>query len=256
MGQLDELATALMEKEGRGETPFGFYIVRADDPASELARSVEREVFYEFFGNTPDMLQAEYEPYESASLFLLVVDHLRRKPAAVMRMLLPSPAGFKSLHDIERHWGQPVDEVLANTELEFDYDSLWDVATLAVGRDYRGEATQGLVTLGLYQGMDMLSTLVDLKHGIAILDLIVYDNVQKSFHRPFRPFTGLEPRRYLDSPSSLPIWCDIREYRARLAMLDADLYEVLYAGKGFEAMISSPLYGIDAEFDERWVEIA
>ena len=130
------------------------------------------------------------------------------------------------------------------------------MATLAVGRDYRGEATQGLVTLGLYQGMDMLSTLVDLKHGIAILDLIVYDNVQKSFHRPFPPFAGLEPMRYLDSPSSLPIWCDIREYRARLAMLDADLYEVLYAGKGFEAMISSPLHGIDAEFDERWFEIA
>ena len=62
--------------------------------------------------------------------------------------------------------------------------------------------------------------------------------------------------RYLDSPSSLPIWCDIREYRARLAMLDADLYEVLYAGKGFEAMISSPLHGIESDFDERWFEIA
>jgi hypothetical protein len=256
MGQLDELATALIEREGRGDTPFGFYIVRSDDPASELARSVEREVFYEFFGNTPDLLHKEYDPYESASLFLLMVDHLRRKPAAVLRMLLPSPAGFKSLNDIETYWDQPVDDVLARTGLELDYDSLWDVATLAVGREYRGEATQGLVTLGLYQGMDMLSTLVDLKHGIAILDLIVYDNVQKSFHRPFRPFTGLEPMRYLDSPSSLPIWCDIREYRARLAMLDADLYEVLYAGKGFEAMISSPLHGIESDFDERWFEIA
>ena len=115
MGQLDELATALIEREGRGDTPFGFYIVRADDPASELARSVEREVFYEFFGNTPDLLHEEYDPYESASLFLLMVDHLRRKPAAVLRMLLPSPAGFKSLNDIETHWGQPVDEVLART---------------------------------------------------------------------------------------------------------------------------------------------
>ena len=94
-------------------------------------------MFYEFFGNTPDLLHAEYDPYENASLFLMVVDHLRRKPAAVIRMLLPSPAGFKSLHDIEDHWGQPIDEVLARTELELDYDSLWDVATLAVGRDSR-----------------------------------------------------------------------------------------------------------------------
>lgn len=256
MGDLEELATALIDKEGRGDTPFGFYILRADDPASELGRAVEREVFFEFFGNTPELMDAEYDPYESASLFLVVVDHLRRKPAGVIRMLLPSPAGFKTLHDIEKHWGQPLDEVLARTGVDFDLESLWDVGTLAVGREYRGEATQGLVTLGLYQGMDMLTTVVDVKFGVAILDLVVFDNVQKSFHRPFSPFPGLEPMRYLDSPSSLPIWIDIREYRARLAMIDADLYEVLYAGKGFEAMISSPLHGIDAQFDERWFEIA
>jgi len=256
MGELDELATALIEREGRGDTPFGFYIIRSEDPAAELGRAIEREVFYEFFGNTPDLLHEEYDRYEGASLFLVMVDHLRRLPAGVLRLLLPSPVGFKSFHDIETHWGASMDEVLEATGVEFDLQSLWDVATLAMSRDYRGEATQGLVTLGLYQGMDMLTNLVDLKHGTAILDLIVYDKVQTAFHRPFRPFTGLEPMRYIDSPSSLPIWCDIQEYRTRLAMIDADLYEVLYAGKGFEAMISSPLYGIDAEFDERWFEIA
>jgi hypothetical protein len=256
MGDLDELATALIEREGRGDTPFGFYVLRSSDPAAELGRAVERDVFLEFFGNTRDMLHEEYDPYESASLFLVLVDHLRRQPAGVLRVLLPSPIGFKSLHDIESHWGEPAAAVLDRADTEFDLDSLWDVATLAVDREYRGEATQGLVTLGLYQGMDMLTNLVDLKHGIAILDLIVYDLVQTAFHRPFRPFPGLEPMRYLDSPSSLPIWCDIHEYRSRLAMIDADLYEVLYAGKGFEAMISSPLYGMDAEIDERWFEIA
>ena len=56
MGELEELATSLIEREGRGETPFGFYIIRSNDPAAELGRAVEREVFLEFFGNTPDML--------------------------------------------------------------------------------------------------------------------------------------------------------------------------------------------------------
>jgi hypothetical protein len=256
MGELEELATALIEREGRGDTPFGFYIIRSEEPFAELGRAVEREVFYEFFGNTPDLLHAEYDPYESSSLFLVVVDHLRRLPTGVLRVLLPSPVGFKSFHDLESHWGESIDVVAARTGVEFDFDSVWDVATLAVSREYRGEATQGLVTLGLYQGMDMLTNLVDLKHGVAILDLIVYDNVQKAFHRPFAPFKGVEPKRYLDSPSSLPIWCDIQEYRSRLAMIDVELYEVLYAGKGFEAMISSPLYGMDAEIDERWFEIA
>lgn len=256
MGDLEELATALIEREGRGDTPFGFYIIRSEEPFAELGRSVEREVFYEFFGNTPDLLHAEYDPYEGASLFLVVIDHLRRVPTGVLRILLPSPLGFKSFHDLEKNWGESMDVVAARTGVEFDHDSLWDVATLAVGRDYRGEATQGLVTLGLYQGMDMLTNLVDLKFGVAILDLIVYDKVQTAFHRPFAPFKGIEPKRYLDSPSSLPIWCDIHEYRSRLAMIDADLYEVLYAGKGFEGMISSPLHGMDAEIDERWFQIA
>ena len=77
MGELEELATSLIEREGRGETPFGFYIIRSNDPAAELGRAVEREVFLEFFGNTPDMLHDEYDPYEGNSLFLVLVDHLR-----------------------------------------------------------------------------------------------------------------------------------------------------------------------------------
>jgi len=256
MGELSELATALIEREDRGETPFGFYIIRSDEPFADLGRAVEREVFYDFFGNTPDLLHAEYDPYESSSLFLVVIDHLRRVPAAVIRLLLPSPVGFKSLHDIAKDWGVPAEEAIARTGVTFDFDSLWDIATLAVSREYRGAASQGLVSLGLYQGMNMLGSLVDVQHAIAILDLVVFDHVQKSFHRAFRPFVGLEPRRYLDSPSSLPIYCDVREYRARLAILDADMYELLYAGVGLEAVISSPLQGIDSEIDERWFEIA
>jgi hypothetical protein len=256
LGELGELATALMSREGRGETPFGFYVIRSDESFAELGRAIEREVFFDFFGNTPELLHQEYDPYEGASLFLVVIDHLRRLPAAVVRMILPSPIGFKSLHDIAKVWGVPADEAIESTGSSFDLDSVWDIATLAVSREYRGAASHGLVSLGLYQGMNMLGTLVDVRHAIAILDLVVYDLVQKSFHRAFSPFPGLEPRRYLDSPSSLPIWCDTHAYRARLALIDADMYELLYAGVGLEAVISSPLHGIDSEIDERWFQIA
>jgi hypothetical protein len=253
---LDEMATALIEREGRGDTPFGFYIVRADDPASELGRAIEREVFYDFFGNTPELLEAEYGPYESASLFLCVIDHIRRMPAGVIRVLLPSPVGFKSLHDITKDWHEPVEDVIERSELSLDFDSLWDVATLAVSREYRGAASSGLVSFGLYQGINMLAGIVDLGHAIAIFDLVALDLIQKAFHRPFVPFAGLAPQRYLDSASSLPVFCDVREFRARLAILDADMYETLYAGIGMEAVMSSPLHGIDATIDDRWFEIA
>lgn len=253
---LDELATALIDAEGRGDTPYGFYVLRADDPASELARAVEREVFFEFFGNTPELLAEEYGPYEGASLFLCVLDHQRRRPAAALRLLLPSPAGFKSLHDLGRQWGEDPDEVVRRSGLELDPSSLWDVATLAVQREYRGAASSSLVSLGLYQGLTMLAGAVDLAHAVAIFDLIVLDLVQTTFHRPWTGFAGIEPRRYLDSPSSLPVYCDVREYRARLAMIDADLYALLFAGIGLEAVISSPLRGLDTPVDHRWFRTA
>jgi hypothetical protein len=253
---LDDLAQHLVEREGRGDTPFGLYVCTADDPAAELARSVERDVFDEFFGNTPDMLAEEYGPYEGASLFFCVVDHLRLTPAGMIRMLLPSAAGSKSLNDLERVWGEPAAEVLARTGLEVDESSLWDIATLAVARDYRGAATSGLVSLALYQGVNVLAAKVDLAHAVAIFDLVVLDLVQSNFHRPFSTFAGIEPRRYLDSPSSLPVWCDVREYGARLAMLDADMYELLIAGVGMEAVISAPPWGLDRELDERWFRTA
>jgi hypothetical protein len=253
---LDELATALIETEARSDTPFGLYVIRADDPFSELARSVEREVFYDYFGNTPDLLEAEYGPYEGASLFFVMIDHVRRMPAGVIRILLPSPAGFKSLHDITKDWGAPVDEVLERTGITLDLDSMWDIATLAVSRDYRGAATAGLVSFGLYQGATMLASLTDLANAVAIFDLVALDLVQKAIHRPFARFSGLEPQRYLDSSSSIPVYSDVREYRARLAIVDADMYEMLFAGIGMEAVISSPLHGIDAELDERWFQIA
>jgi hypothetical protein len=255
---LDELAADLIDREARGDTPYGLYIMRADDEASELARAVEREVFLEFFGNTAELLAEEYDPFERASLFLCVVDHLRKKPAAALRLLLPSPAGHKSLLDLERAWGQPPDDVIARSglALTFDQAELWDVATLAVSADYRGASSAGLVSLGLYQGLTMLAGAVDLAHAIAIFDLIVLDLVQSNFHRPWTPFTGVEPQRYLDSPSSLPVYCDVREYRARLALIDADMYELLFAGAGLEAVISSPLRGVETDLDVRWFQTA
>src|SRR5579875_1985596 len=82
--------------------PFGVYVLRSEDPAAELGRSLERAVFLEAFGNTPELLEVEYSPYESASLFLVVVDHRRRLPAGVMRVICPGgPAGLKSLNDLE-----------------------------------------------------------------------------------------------------------------------------------------------------------
>lgn len=237
---LTQLADELIEREGRGDTPFGLYILGGDERAAELARWVEREVFLEYFGNTPELLAHEYDRFESSSFFLCVIDHLRRRPAGVIRIIVNSPVGLKSLQDIEHGWEVSVDDVCARTGIEMDLDEVWDVATLAVTSDYRGAATSGLVSAALYQGVGGIFTAHRVRWMIAILDLVALDLVQGAVQRPFQRFKGLEPRRYLDSPSSLPVWADWDEYLPRLKMIAPDDYALFVEGRGMESAVSLP----------------
>ena len=241
---VQQLADDLIATHERGHTGFGVYVLPSQDPAAELARSVEREVFLEFFGNTPELLAAEYGPYESSSVFLCVVDHVLRQPAGVMRIILPSPRGFKSLHDVESRWGQPVDDVLARSGIDLDRSELWDVATLAVRSEYRGAASGGLVSLGLFQALAMLGPRSGVRWAFAILDVIVLDLIQTEFLRPFTLLDGLSPKRYLDSPSSLPVLLDADDFESRLRFRAPSMAEILFDGRGLESVISTPPWDI------------
>ncbi|MCU0312143.1 MAG: hypothetical protein MUE36_14505 [Acidimicrobiales bacterium] len=245
MADLRELADDVITSAGRGATPFGLYVIPGNDPAADLGRSVEVAVFEEFFDNSPELLEAEYRPYDDNSLFLVVLDHRLRRPAGVLRILLPH-GPIKSLDDIEKAWDERPDDVIARTRPEIDRTLLWDIATLAAMPDYRGSSTNGLITLSLYQGLAVLGTQNGIKWVVAVLDLVVLDLIQKMISRPFQPFRGLEPRRYLDSPSSLPVFLDADDYQPRLAITDPAMYEILFEGRGLEAAVSTPDYARSA----------
>lgn len=236
----EELVDRVMAASRRGESPFGLYVFPASDPAAQLARRVERDVFSEYFGNTTDVLEAEYGPYEEASLFFCVLDHRRRIPVGVMRVILPSPRGFKTLHDIERIWGQPLHRILDEGRVPLDTARLWDVATIAVAADYRRAATHGLISLALYQALCTLVTKHEIGWIVAVFDLIALDLCQGQLGRPLAGFPGLEPRGYLDSPASVPVYGDVADYKVRLAFADPALYELLMTGHGLEAAVSRP----------------
>ncbi|HMF03254.1 MAG TPA: hypothetical protein VKH17_00455 [Acidimicrobiia bacterium] len=235
--ELRELGGRIVAAAGQPSQPFGVYAFPAHEPESELARHVEREVFYEFFKNTPELLAAEYGPYEDSTLFVCVLDHRRRLPAGVIRLVLPSPAGFKSLDDVEAVWGHRLDEVLERTGMSFETDRVWDVATLAVDAEYRGRATDGLVSLALYQAVAQLALRCDARWVVTILDLVVLNLVQEATSHAFERFSGVEPLRYLDSPASLPVYCDLDAYFPRLETADPSMYEILYDGRGLEPAV-------------------
>jgi hypothetical protein len=235
--RLRELGGRVVAKAGQPSEPFGMYVFAADAPESELARHVEREVFYEYFNNTPELLEAEYGPYEGSTLFVCALDHRRQLPAGAIRLVLPSPAGLKSLADVGPVWGRRIDDVLERTNLRLDADRAWDIATLAVDSEYRGRATDGLVGLGLYQGVAQLVLRCHVKWVVTILDLVVLNLLQGVMADPFQRFAGLEPLPYLDSPASLPVFSDIDAYFARLETADPSMYEILFEGRGLEAAV-------------------
>jgi hypothetical protein len=215
--------------------PFGAYVFTSDEPGAELGRYVERVVFLEAFGNTAEHLAEEYGPYEPSSFFICVLDHLRSLPAGVMRVLQPSPAGFKSLKDIEPVWGEPASTIIERTGLRLDPDRTWDVATLAVAPEYRAKATAGLVTMGLYQSLTLTARSSGIEWFVAILDMPVFRILRWKLHMIFAGYQGLAPRAYLGSVASIPAWCNVVDAERRLAAADTDLHAILVRGIGLEA---------------------
>lgn len=225
-------------------TPFGLYLAGPGEPLADAARALEAEVFFETFGNTSDMLAAEYGPYDDVSCFVVVIDHHRGRVAGMIRLILDGQGSLKSLVDIEGEpWRTPLAEALAAAGIEdLDPSDALDVTTLAVHPDYRGSATNGLVSLALYQGLVRSAVVGGFRWLITILDVVVLDLIQSSSTAPFHHYPGVEPMRYLDSPASVPVWCDVREWEPRIRERDPGMAEILFDSQGIEAAVSPPEY--------------
>ena len=245
--ELRELARPIVEAAGNPSEPFGTYLIRADEPAARLGRYIEEDVFGEWFGNTPELLEDEYGAYEPSAYFIVVIDHLRHLPAGTIRVTLPSQRGLKTLADIQNVWGRELPATLAATGLDWDPARVWDVVTVAVHADYRGKATDGMISLAMYQ-----ATVRSLRAGgarwfVCILDLHVVQLMQDITNEPFHTFAGVEPIEYLDSPKSNAFWCDLDEHEQRLRLADPGMHRILYEGIGIESVVREADYSVSEE---------
>ncbi|MFN8028407.1 MAG: hypothetical protein U0W40_19220 [Acidimicrobiia bacterium] len=189
--------------------------------------------------------------YEAASVFFVVVDHRRRVPAGMMRVIMDSPAGFKSLEDLMPVWGVSPAEALRSIDAAWDLTHVWDFATLAVSREYRGEATLGLVTQALLQALTTVGQRSGGTHFVAILDAPVMRMLQWRLGRPFEPFPGLHARSYLGSASSIPVWGELARWDRQLELADPVLHEVIFRARGLEPIVSTPDWDEAAELVAR-----
>lgn len=186
------------------------YVVPHGHPLANSARGVESAVFREFFRNSAEDLQAAYEPYEPASTWLLVVDRHRQRVAGTVRVIKYSAAGLKTLVDVSRPpLSIPTIRVLR--EHRVDLASCWDIGTLAVLPEYRGDH---LAASELYGQLYALGRKNLIRHAVTVLDDHAYQQLVTVLGVPWVPMCGAKPGPYLGSSKSHAVVAEVGKMAA------------------------------------------
>jgi hypothetical protein len=212
-------------------------------PDAELrAAAFEHEAwtFGVRYGVTYDEHVLEFGPYESASAFLVVVDD-RDRVAATMRLILPGPAGLKTLVDAGNSpWR--IDALRTATAVGVDPQRTWDVGTLA--------AAPGLgrhrfaVTAALYHGLTVAAG----RNRVKSL-LMTVDERVRGILQTFGLFTtalpGAKPMPFEGSPASTPVYGHCAQMLDTQRRVNPEAYRLVTQGVGLEGVRMPPA----AEFD-------
>ena len=177
------------------------------DPVGDelvAALDCEADVFLQTYGNTMDEFADEYGSYAGATGFMTLLDQDCRA-LATTRFIADGPAGLKTLNDTMRPpWN--VDGLRSARAVGIDPSRTWDIATVAVRRGSRGS----LAAAALYHGIAAATR----ANGIDSIVMIVDARVRRLFSASgmqTQALPGTAEAPYLGSPSSTPVWADLRE---------------------------------------------
>jgi N-acyl-L-homoserine lactone synthetase len=210
------------------------------DPTGDLltaARECEAEVFAHWYGNSRAQLAAEYDSYESGSVFVAVAD-AGGDVHACARFLVGGECGLKTVDDVQRSpWN--LDAARSAAAVRLDLASSWDVATIGVRPDFR--QGRGVLALALYHGMITALRVNDVSAIVAILDL----RVRRLLHSAgidMRPMPGTRPHAYLGSAASAPVYALTLQTLENQRRRHPDAHRLVTMGVGLDG-ISVPSRG-------------
>ncbi len=172
---LRRTADALAAHPGPRGGRFVTFVAGPDQPLADVGRALERRIFEETFGNDAATMAAEYGPYEQRSLFFVVIDRRRGVPAGVGRIIEDDGPRVKTLDDAPAHIGRSVPEIMAVHRMTTG--RVWDFATVAVLREYRGRASRAVSSL-LYRTFLLAGRRAGVRHVVAMLDRRAYRNIR------------------------------------------------------------------------------
>lgn len=195
----------------------------------EAARAVEARVFLQAFGNTPELMEQEYGPYEARSRFVAVIDEQSGTALGTARLITTGGSPVKTLVDVAGEpWHLPVADSLGAVDLAGP--TVWDVATLAVDPRYRAGSAGAELTLALCHGIWRYARNCAVPGLVTILD----DRVRRlvrAMGLPWYPMTGATSRPYLGSPASTPCVFVMRTAEDEVYAARPDLAPALDRGR-------------------------
>jgi hypothetical protein len=192
---------------------FACFELDGRDPYSDIARQLEREVFFDSWGNDAATMAREYGPYDDHSLFFLAIDTHAEAPAGVLRMIRNSPAGLKTIVDLDDTEKSPiapvtipVADVTAHHRID-DLNRCWDGATAAVPRRYRRK----LPSIHMQIIMVVFAAAVrdDIQHFVAVLDAPVVRTARDLLGLPLVPLAGTPPFTHMDAPENQAVYAHV-----------------------------------------------
>ncbi len=225
--------------DSRGSFVHAKHFTMHFDPVGdvrEAAENCEAAVFLEAYGNTADQWREEYGPYDAASVFITIVEP-GGDAVASCRLILPNPAGLKSLVDTEQEpWS--VDADRAARKAGMSPSKTWDVATIAVRK---GAASAGVLSAALYHGIVAATRANRLRWVVMIMDARARRLLSMlSLETHVLPGTMAAP--YLGSTASIPIYADVNNMMDVQRRRNADGNRLIESGVGLDA-IALPAVG-------------
>jgi hypothetical protein len=189
-------------------------VVGPDHPLARVARTVERQIFEEAFGNDAATMAAEYGPYEDRSLFFVVLDRRRGAPAGMSRIIEATGAGLKTIDDAPAYIGGDVASIMAAHGMRGE--KAWDFATVAVLPEYRGGRSGLTVSSLLYRTFLITGERAAVKHVVTMVDHRAYRNVLL-LGLPMTALAGSAPFAYLGSAENRALYLEFDAIQPAIA---------------------------------------
>jgi ornithine decarboxylase len=249
----DPVYKAAIEQRGHNKGMQTFVVGPEDNSEhSEAIRKmswlIATAVFAKKDGNSADeMLEHANRKYDYC---VLAVNYEDEEPAAVgaIHTKVMSEDSLSSIEDIGLVWDQPVKQTMLNAglpDLRFE-PNVMEISTVAI----LPEGLGGTAAMALYRQVTELSDALGIEYFVTVLDEYAADQLNRMGNgfEKYASEDAIPPKNYKsnipDSNKSLPLFCRIANWKARLRQTDPGAYRMMWGN----------LLTARCQFDRRWLK--